>query len=238
MTECVERVQRAAPAVMADGRTLRSDYFTGLDVGQVRDPSALAVVEWAEETGEWDAATYAYQKRTVLRLRYLERAPLGMPYPELAERAGRVACSGGMDGGRHLVVDATGVGRPVVDLLKMQRMPWRLWPVVITGGHSVGWSDGCHTVPKRDLIVGLQVLLQRGRLQVASGMREWPALVRELGEMRVKVSGAGREQFAVWRDGEHDDLVLAVALACWAAGRANPESGGHVGFVQRQLLSY
>ena len=50
-----------------EGRTLRVEYFTGLDVGQARDPSALAVVEWAEQTAEWDPAQYAYQKTTSLR---------------------------------------------------------------------------------------------------------------------------------------------------------------------------
>ena len=216
----------AARAIESERRAPRREYFTGLDVGQVRDPSALAVVEWA---GEWDGAAFRYEKRTALRLRYLERTPLGTPYPELVERAARVACSGAMDGRRHLVVDATGVGRPVVDLLKKQGMPWRLWPVVITSGYSGGWSDGCHTVPKRDLIVGLQVLLQRGRLHVAAGMKEWPALIRELGQMRVKVTGGGKEQFEAWREGEHDDLVLALALACWAAGRVHPEGEGRSG---------
>src|SRR5262249_10603518 len=118
----------------AEGRTLCTEYFTGLDVGQTRDPSALAVVEWAEQAGEWDAVQYAYRKTTSLRLRYLQRVELGTPYPELVERAARVACSGAMGGPRHLVVDATGVGRPIVDLLRLQQLECRLWPVIITSG--------------------------------------------------------------------------------------------------------
>ena len=34
----------------------------------------------------------------------------------------------------------------------------------------------------------------------------------EMAEMRVKVTAAGNTQFGVWREGAHDDLVLAVAL--------------------------
>jgi hypothetical protein len=41
--------------------------------------------------------------------------------------------------------------------------------------------------------------------------------VKELQGLRVKVNSAGRESFSAWRDGEHDDLVLAVALAGWRA---------------------
>src|SRR5438094_6241056 len=89
----------------ATGSALRPDCFTGVAVGQSHDPSALAVVEWAEEAGEWDAATWAYKKTTSLRLRHLERAPLGTPYPEVVERAREVACSEAVEGRRHLVVD-------------------------------------------------------------------------------------------------------------------------------------
>jgi hypothetical protein len=36
----------------------------------------------------------------------------------------------------------------------------------------------------------------------------------------VKITAAANETFAAWREGAHDDLVLAVALACWHADRA------------------
>jgi hypothetical protein len=48
-------------------------------------------------------------------------------------------------------------------------------------------------------------------------LREADALVRELRGMRVKVSAGGDERFGAWRSGDHDDLVLATALACWRA---------------------
>ncbi len=44
--------------------------------------------------------------------------------------------------------------------------------------------------------------------------------------MRVKVSTARHEQYGVWREGKHDDLVFAVALACWAVGKAYPKRKG------------
>ena len=46
-------------------------------------------------------------------------------------------------------------------------------------------------------------------------MKEAATLVKKMAEMRVKISGVGNEQYGAWRSGEHDDLVLAVALACW-----------------------
>ena len=37
-----------------------------------------------------------------------------------------------------------------------------------------------------------------------------------------RIFAAANETFGVWREGQHDDLVLAVALACWWAERCPP----------------
>ena len=81
----------------------------GVDLGQSRDFTAIAVVERAERTGAWDPVMFAWRKVVALQLRYLERVPLGTPYPEVVERVGRVTRSrelagrchagGGRDGG-------------------------------------------------------------------------------------------------------------------------------------------
>ena len=101
---------------------MRSIYFARLDLGQRQDPTALAVVEWTEYAGAWDAAAFEYRKETSLNLRYLERVPLGTPYPEAVYRVGCTMRSRQLAGGesRHLVVDGTGVGPAVVDLLRQE----------------------------------------------------------------------------------------------------------------------
>jgi hypothetical protein len=110
-----------------------------------------------------------------------------------------------------------------MDMLRRAELGCRsLWPVVITSGDVERYADGHYRVPKRDLIVGLQLLLQRRGLQIAKGMKFGPVLVREMAEMRVKITPSGNEQYGAWREGEHDDLVLAVALACWGARKAYP----------------
>ena len=45
--------------------------------------------------------------------------------------------------------------------------------------------------------------------------------------MQVKVTPAGNEQFAAWREGEHDDLVFAVALARWGFKKCNMNPETH-----------
>jgi hypothetical protein len=70
-------------------------------------------------------------------------------------------------------------------------------------------------------------MLQTDELQIVSGLRSAEVLVKELREMRVKVSPGGHESFEAWRSGAHDDLVLATALACWRSKwRVPPVLGG------------
>ncbi len=40
--------------------------------------------------------------------------------------------------------------------------------------------------------------------------------------MDVKISDRGRVSYGRSREGEHDDLVIATALACWRASRREP----------------
>jgi hypothetical protein len=58
-------------------------------------------------------------------------------------------------------------------------------------------------------------------------------LVTELRAFKVKITAAANETFESWRERDHDDLVLAVALACWLGQRIPvPERG------RPQTLSY
>jgi hypothetical protein len=48
-----------------------------------------------------------------------------------------------------------------------------------------------------------------------------PILIRELQNYQVKVTPAANEVFNA-REGEHDDLLLALALAAWNGERTPP----------------
>jgi hypothetical protein len=209
---------------------VRRPYFIGLDLGQTHDFTALAIVERAELEGEWDARLWTRRKMAALRLRYLERVPLGTPYPEVVERVREVTRSGTLNGACHLIVDGTGVGRAVVDILRRADLGCPLWPVVVTSGEREMLRQGYYRVPKRDLIVSLQVLLQRGGLRIAAGMPLGPILVEEMAAMRVRPTAGGHEQFGAWREGAHDDLVFAVALAHWGAQKVYRRVEGDDGY--------
>ncbi|HYA16606.1 MAG TPA: hypothetical protein VEF06_04025 [Bryobacteraceae bacterium] len=177
----------------------------GLDLGQRRDHSAIAVVERSEALPPWQGLA-----PRELRLRLVERVPLGTPYPAVVERVKAIATSARVKGDLRLAVDATGVGAPVVDLLRTARLGFEVTAVTMTGGERATNAGSRWNVPKRDLMAGVQVLLERGELRIARGMRDTPALIRELMDVRASTRSAEG-------GGEHDDLVVAVALACWRA---------------------
>ncbi len=99
---------------------------------------------------------------------------------------------------------------------------------------------GGRNVPKKELVSTLQVLLQARRLRVAPALPEAQTLVRELLNFQVKITPAANETFGAWREGQHDDLVLAMAIAAWQAERC-PVPGNSVRFVieyGRSLRNY
>src|SRR5262249_39920653 len=153
--------------------------------------------------------------RPVYSVRHLERWELGTPYTQIvkdvAKRVERPPLRDSV-----LVVDHTGVGTAVVDMFVEVNLPVRLRPALITAGHNVtpGERGGAH-VPKLELASTLQALLQARRLQIVQSLREAALLAQELATFRVKVTTAGNETFEAWRERDHDDIVLAVALAAW-----------------------
>jgi hypothetical protein len=197
-------------------------YYLGLDLGQTQDFTALAVLQCTlPDTGETEAAPPEYA------LRHLKRFPLGTPYTEIVPAVARLAGAQPL-AGAPLVVDQTGVGRAVVDMLR-QAVGWVV-PVTITGGHAVTQAeDRSWHVPKKELVTCLQVVMQSRRLQIARSLPDAATLVRELQNFQIKITAAANETFGVWRDGQHDDLVLAVALACWWAERNPPLDGSAFG---------
>ena len=189
--------------------------YLGLDLGKLRDFTALAIVE-----------PLPYDE---LAVRYLERAPLGTPYLRVVQRVTDLSRDPILNGRCHLVMDGSGVGNPIEEALRTAQGGWRgLTAVTITAGDRARQSTGTYgigdrwNVPRRDLLSGLQILLEKGKLKIAAEMPETRALVRELIRLRRPSSRRGPQGLTdPDTDGreEHDDLVMAVALACWQASR-------------------
>ena len=130
----------------------------------------------------------------------------------------------------ELLVDKTGVGRGVTDILKERSLGFT--GIVIHGGETTHETDGAYHVPKKDLVAALEVPFDKGTLKIAEGLELWPALREELQSFRRKQNPkTAHVSFEHWRDSDHDDLVLAVAMACWGAtSPGRNRSSGYAAF--------
>jgi hypothetical protein len=183
---------------------ISGDYFVGLDLGPPGEFTAVGVVERSGEV----SAPPAYA------LRHLQRFPAGCAFTEVVPAVANLM---GALPQAPLVVDFTAVGRPPVEALWTALPGRRVVPVVVTNGLATADASGEHHVPKRELVSCLQLLLQGRRLRVARSLPEATTLADELATFRVKApAGASATD---WRDRPHDDLILAVVLACWWAER-------------------
>src|SRR5947208_11518382 len=99
-------------------------YYVGLDLGQKRDHTAVVIVERIDHRRAFMGSAF---ERLVVR--YVERMPLGMSYPAIAERVRSIVRSEELLGNCALVVDATGLGGPVVDTLRAAQLGCSLTPV-------------------------------------------------------------------------------------------------------------
>ena len=190
-------------------------YFGGLDLGQMADYTALAVLERREHLEE-GRRIFHYA------VRYLQRWPLRTPYPDIIADVVKVYEKETL-AHSQLTVDRTGVGVAVADQLHRANPKAWLVPITITGGAGTALVDGCWSVPKRELAGVLQVLLGTRRLKVSPALPLAKVLTQEMSTFRVKINIAtGNESFEAWRERDHDDLVLAVALACWSGEQDVP----------------
>jgi hypothetical protein len=187
------------------------EWVIGVDIGQRRDYSAIAILDYVEEaTGLRDPVTYNYIRRLNIRLRHVERVHLGTPFHGLVNRVSTMLHDPRLRDAT-VVIDANGVGAPVVELFRTARLPCRLIPVQTTSGTSEGSDGGFYRVPKRDLVTGLQVLFDRWPLHISSASPSAAALLQELVEFKAKPSSNGTLRF----EGRKDDLTMALALAWW-----------------------
>ena len=196
---------------------LPNHLFFGLDLGQRQDPSALVILERADEpTGEFNHATWELERALTFRLYHAERLALGTPYIEIVTRLRRLLsdttprlpvlriplASAPL---KTLVVDASGVGRPVVEMLRRASLGCKLAPVTIVANGRPHEQAGEEFVPRRDLLTNLRILLERRLLKIPARIHDRAALIEEI--VRVRDRSGTR----------HDDLVMAAALACWQA---------------------
>ncbi|KIZ38075.1 MULTISPECIES: hypothetical protein [Rhodopseudomonas] len=205
--------------------TPRDEWIVAADIGQSVDPTAVCALQHiVRGTGRMvphEASKTLRQERVeTFHIRHLERLPLGMAYPTQIQHVANLLGREPLVGAK-LVIDYTGVGRPVFDMF--DRAGLRPHGVLITAGNETTSNGNIFHVPKQTLISQLEARLHSGELKIAADIADAPALRDELKDFARAVSAAGRVSFNA-RSGSHDDLVLAVAIGLFLALGMNRSS--------------
>lgn len=225
----------------------------GVDVGQIHDPTALCVCEveqkdtgrvryvgeqtigYVDEYGAWVPPTgQEAVKRSEYTVKQIRRLPLNTSYPDVAEHLADML---GKDVFKNrkvrLLIDVTGVGRPVYDALKLEmllrlnnaevkhqlsggiefkmseRHTLQLKPISFVHGEIYNRSKG--TLGKAFLVSRLQTLLQWRRFH-APATKEVLAMCEELLVYEIKIDESGKDTYGA-KIGKHDDLATAAGLS-------------------------
>ena len=193
--------------------------WISVDIGRVRDWTAISVTERVAP-GRFETS-YLHRLRPK---RYQELIPLLGGMVQQERRPVHV-----FDGDRYdlekprvtLVVDQTGVGMGVTDLIAEAGFDCDLRFVTITGGDMPSHDGDTWRIPKRDLMNRLLVLLENEQLIVAEDLALTDVFLTEMTSIRIKLSATGHDSYgaagADWRDSAHDDIALSLAMGAYFA---------------------
>ncbi len=186
--------------------------YIGLDLGQRRDYTALAVLAVTDIFLGREKVRYNLVKHTEYRILHLERFDLGTPYTSLPSSLRDVALRARQLGKVAIAVDATGPGLPVVEIIREAQLPANVLAVMITGAVSSasGSKNGFYNIARKELLSKLRVAIETRKLKTNERLPLKDELRAELQNLQVESASHARA---------HDDLVFAIALALWAATR-------------------
>lgn len=207
-----------------------SELRIGIDIGKRHDPSAV-VIAFTESRSDSGKPTTHYT------IPFLKRLKLETSYPEQVKELVAI-CDGAVKrfsaskgSGFHkkpqILVDVTGVGDAVVDLLAPQvERTGILRPCRFAGGDQLirnASNSREIRVGKSYFVSRLQILSESKRIHLPAQLAEAQQLSQEMLDFDIDVDEAsGKATYGAIRPGTHDDLVTAIGLACLQEEEPNP----------------
>lgn len=194
---------------------MTTNFVVGVDFGLPHEPPSLAVLERRHYTPPPPIGLNVLNAPdpTVPEYicRHLDSLPPDASNGTVAQQVQRMLQASDALRGAHVIVNEGPVGPAVVDLLR-RTVATRVWRTAVTNGAKADRSSMPFNVPRRDLLMLLQTLLNEGRCTFARN-RYADALVEQMKTVTIKPPTTNDE--LAWREQQHDGLVFAVAMACW-----------------------
>lgn len=186
----------------------------GVDLGKKQDYSAIVAVETVDmKEDEFDVPVF-------------ERVPLEISWHGVTDRlievrdgiintlAQRARGTGKIPSViDEILVDQSGLGDPVVEEMRARGL--KVTGVLLTGGNRITQERRTLHIPKSALVSRLQVLFGGHRIHFAKHDPLAEEMIEELENFKLKVTQSANLQFEPFKTGGHDDLIVALGLACW-----------------------
>jgi len=147
------------------------------------------------------------------RMLYLHRFRLKTPYPSVVSWVSNFLYLTFSQNEYILLVDYTGVGKPVVDLLRENDLP--LVAINISGGIAARWHGMTEaSVPKTELITAMSIVMQEYRIKIPNDIDLADQIKKEFINFKLRINKNANTTFSA-AHGYHDDIVLSMSLAIW-----------------------
>lgn len=193
-----------------------NEFIIGIDIAKKQDRTVIVIAQKAQDF-QADGRCISYIN--VLDLQMVEK----MTYPDLARYIKRLDLNAELHGNNDLLVDSTGVGEAVCDMMEdIGLNPIR---VMFTGGDTsritgTRASNGFMTkmqvnVPKNELVDTLQMALQERRVRIARGIPFEADIRKQFSHFVGVMSKSKNMIYNNDSDEVHDDIVCAMALVAW-----------------------
>lgn len=194
-------------------------YWLGVDLAQAQDNTALVAIH-DEQLPIWTASNRQTLGQRTRTITYADKFR-GVSYPDVVSHILRVMNQPQLRGRTRLVVDGSGLGRVVSDLLRDAKVDHIA--IQMTVGQN--WTRKGHytNVGKTLMLENLSVLFASGELEFAEDLVLRKDVLAELETFQLETTAAGNQVITQGRSGDHHgDLAIALAGAAFASEYLRP----------------
>lgn len=197
-------------------------YLAGLDLGQARDFSVLAILQ------KYTKKVLKYRTpvlEAIYYLRHLSRFELGTYYPDVVSTVDTILSRPELAGDVTLVIDSSGMGTTIYDSFRAIKkvrsgnMRYKIAGVKITPGEGRPRSEGEYwLVPKVELHKPLFAIYGTPRFKISGEVPDRAEFEKEMQSFYYNETAGGRLKLEAVGSA-HDDYVTAVSLGLWHANK-------------------
>jgi len=142
----------------------------------------------------------------------------GYSYPDIARRISMLCNHPKISKPYDLILDATGVGIAVFEMLRAPPYYLNPYGIVSTGGNAPTQSPWGMNVPKKDLIDNFTLLFSQERIKIPRTLEHYDKFEEQYNNfVRLANGGYGNLDESI-----HDDIVMGVAVALWYGENTYP----------------